>query len=324
MPQLAPAVASKLRASDSRIVVTGASGWIGKVTLELLYEALSAEAFRARVVAFGSTSRTIDFGAGSIAQRPLSALLSLPPAPSLVLHLAFLTKDKCTEMDETKYRRLNQALSRTVLESLDMIEATAVFVASSGAARFAHDPAAAPALRLYGSAKEADEIAFAAWARSRDRRAVIARIFALSGPHMNKPEAYALASFIRDALAGGPITVKADRPVFRSYVAIRELMSLVFAALLDDEVSVLRFSTGGERLEMQQIAEAVSENFGDVQIKRPALSGDSVDEYTGDHDQYSRVLATYGLEHIALAQQVAESAGSFASDPSSERRTVRA
>jgi UDP-glucuronate decarboxylase len=320
-PRFSGPAAQALPSSDARIVITGASGWIGKATLELLYNTLGPGDFAKRVYAFGSAPRAIDFGAGTIEQRPLIAMLALPASPTLVLHLAFLTKDKIAGMDQEEYRRLNLVLSRTVIEALDMIGASAVFVASSGAAEYADDPAASPAMRLYGSLKKADENAFASWAEECGRRAVIARIFALSGPHINKHDNYALASFIRDALAGRAIAIRSDIPVYRSYVAIREIMSLVFAAMLDEPAGVVRLSTGGERLEMQRIAEIVAEALGPVPVERPPLRTGKADEYVGNDVAYQRLLSVYGIEHLRFRDQVAETAASLAAaSPSAEKR----
>jgi nucleoside-diphosphate-sugar epimerase len=314
-PRLSGPAADILPTSEFRIVITGASGWIGRATLELLYNTLGADAFTRRVVAFGSSPRAVNFGQGrAIEQKALADIAQLPPMPTLVLHLAFLTKDKVAGMDEDDYRRSNRKLSQTVLDALDAIDARAVFVASSGAAAFADDPAASEAMRLYGSLKKADEDAFSAWADARDRRAVVARIFALSGPHINKHDTYALASFIKDALAGQDISIRADFPVYRAYVAIRELMSLVFAAMLDGSTGVLHFSTGGERLEMQEVAEVVSATLGPVSIKRPPLNGNKTDEYVGYDVTYRQLLAAYSLEHLPFAQQVVETADFFALD----------
>jgi nucleoside-diphosphate-sugar epimerase len=313
-PHLTGPAAETLRSTGRRIVVTGAGGWIGKATLELLWNELGPEVFGQRVVAFGSATRTIDLGNGrTVEQRALGDVGLLPTEPSLVLHLAFLTKDRVAGMDEADYRRSNRALSQSVLEALDVIDARAVFVASSGAAAVADDLSASPAMRLYGSLKKADEEAFARWAQERGRRAVIARIFALSGPHINKHENYALASFVKDALAGRAIAIRSGFPVFRSYVAIRELMSLVFALMLDGDSGMVRFDTGGERLEMQRIAEIVSETLGPVAIGRPALRTDPVDEYVGSDAAYRQLLAKYGIEHLPFRQQVAETAAFFTS-----------
>ena len=320
-PRLSGPAAAALPAREERIVITGASGWIGKATLELLYNTLGSGDFAKRVFAFGSAPRTIDFGVATIEQRPLIAMLALPSAPTVVLHLAFLTKDKVVGMNEEEYCRLNRALSRTVLEALDMIGASALFVASSGAAQFADDADASPEMRLYGSLKKADEEAFARWAEERGRRAVIARIFALSGPHINKHDTYALASFVRDALAGGPISIRSDRPVYRSYVPTRELMSLVFTLMLEEGAEVVRFSTGGERLEIQRVAEIVSEAVGPVAIERPPLKSGPIDEYVGDAAAYQELLFAYGIDHLPFAQQVVETAASFASEAASEERS---
>src|SRR6185369_6164331 len=104
--------------------------------------------------------------------------------------------------------------------------------------------------------KRDDEGAFAAWAKRSGKTVAIARIFNLSGPHINKLGSYALACFILDALAGGPIAVKATHEVWRGYVAVRELMSLAFAMLLEGRRGAALFETGGEPLEMGEIAEA--------------------------------------------------------------------
>ena len=77
-PLLSGLAAAALPASDARIVITGASGWIGKATLELLYNTLGPGDFAKRVFAFGSAPRSIDFGAGTIEQRPLISLRQRP------------------------------------------------------------------------------------------------------------------------------------------------------------------------------------------------------------------------------------------------------
>ena len=61
---LPPAIANSLRSSEARILVTGAGGWIGSATLELLAEALGPERFRRRVRAFASRGRSIALRCG--------------------------------------------------------------------------------------------------------------------------------------------------------------------------------------------------------------------------------------------------------------------
>ena len=305
---MTPAIAEALKASGTRIVITGAGGWLGMATLELLHAALG-EGFAGRVICFGSSHRALTLIDGTVIdQQPLSDLAALEPAPTILLHLAFLTKDRAEAMDEEAYRNANRALDRLVLDALDPIGVNAVFVASSGAAYRADDPTAAPAMQLYGGLKRDQEAMFADWATASGKRAIIARIFNISGPHINKHGSYALAAFILDVLAGRPITINAPHRVVRSYVAVRELMTLVFALLLEDVAQSLRFDTGGEPMEMQDIAQAVADLLGPVAIVRPTQDATISDVYTGDPAFYRALLADHAMVPVAFAEQVLETA----------------
>jgi len=322
LPSLAQACALDPRARDAllrsegRIVVVGAGGWIGRALLRGLHEALGAESFAARVAAFGSSARDVDLGDGlSVAQRPLGELHQLPAAPTALFHLAFLTMDKVGGMPRDEYIAANRKLSQAVLEALAPIGADRLFVASSGAAAFADAPDANEALALYGRLKRDDEDLFAAWAEADPaRRAVVTRIYSLSGPFINKHEVYALASFINDALAGRTITVRAPIRVVRSYVAIRELMSLALVQLLSPEgPRVRRYDTGGVASELEEVASAVAGVLGGS-VERAAITGDQTNLYAGDQDVYSGLLSEAGIAPVALEQQILETATSLASE----------
>lgn len=303
---LEPRVAEELARRPERIVIAGAGGWLGLATVELLASALGDD-FDRRVVCFGSSERDLVLCNGrTVRQRPLARMAELPPEPSFVLHFAFLTKDRAEDMDEAAYRSANAAIGETVLAALDRIGATAVFVASSGAAMRAHDAGAVPAMRLYGELKLADEDRFAAWAKATGKRAVIARIFALTGPYINKLQAYAIASFILDGLAGRTIGVRAPRRVIRAYVAIRELMSLAFALLCESRPGVVRFDSGGEPLELGGVAAEVAAAFPGSAVERAEVTEAVDDRYHGDCDAYAVLLKSNGIMSVSLAVQIAE------------------
>lgn len=317
-PGLSGGACDKLRRDKRRIIITGAGGWIGRATIDLLVRCLGFGTARDRVRCFGSSSRQIEVGNGiTLDQLPLSAIHDLPELPSVVLHLAFLTKDKVAGMAEDDYRRANEELSREVADALCGIGADRLFVASSGAAAFAEDPEASPDLRLYGRLKRDDEELFANWAVERPgRRASIARIYSLSGPHINKHQTYALASFIVDALAGQAISIKAQVPVTRSYVAIRELMSLVLSSLLADEgEQVLRFDSGGDPHELGDLARCIATAIGPVPIIRAPIGDGPANHYVGDDRRYRELLAMYHIDHVDLVTQVRETAAFLAKQP---------
>ncbi|WP_342248758.1 NAD-dependent epimerase/dehydratase family protein [Sphingomonas sp. OTU376] len=305
---LEPAIAHALADTDRPIVITGASGWLGLATLDLLERALG-EAFADRVQCFGSAPRDLDLGDGRVVrQYALADLAAVARPGAWVLHFAFLTKDRAEAMDDAAYRAANQQISDTVLAGLDAVDAAAVFVASSGAAYKAEDPAASPAMRLYGAMKREDEDRFADWATARGKRAVIGRIFNITGPFINKHQAYAMASFILDALATRPIEVRAPREVIRGYVAIRELVSLIFALLGDAPSGVTRFDTGGEALELGAVAAVVAEALQGPGVSRAPVTDPVADRYAGDGEAYAALLARHGITPVPLGQQVVETA----------------
>lgn len=323
LPTLAQAIAfdpqavDRLRHDRRRIAVVGAGGWIGRALLAGLFDALGEGEARRRIVCFGSSERAIDFGEGrTIGQRELTRIAELPAEPTLVFHLAFLTKDKVAGMAEDDYVEANRVLSQTVYDNLEAIGADRLFVASSGAAAFADAEGAAHDLRLYGRLKRDDEDLFAGWAEAGPgRRAAIVRIFNVSGPFINKHDTYALASFILDALAGRPIAVRAPMRVVRGYVAIRELLSLVCTALLDERPSepVLRFDSGGDPLELGELASEVAARLGG-RVARASIERDDDNIYAGKRSDYDALLTKHGIVPVSLPHQIAETAAWMAGD----------
>ncbi len=294
--------------SDKRIIITGASGWMGMATLDLLHRILRND-FARRVVCFGSNARVLTLADGiQIAQRPLGEMDRLDAQPSWLLHYAFLTKDRAEQMAEAEYCRANQTISDTVLAAINMIGVEAVFLASSGAAARASDSSASPAMRLYGAMKLADEAAFADWAAIHSKRAVIARVFSITGPYINKHGAYAIASFIHDALAGRVIAVRAPRAVVRAYVAVDELIALIVALLGEESSGVVRFDSGGEPLELGAVAQCVDQAIGGAGVDRAAMSDHDTDCYHGDGQAYARLLAQHGIAAVPLRAQVINTA----------------
>jgi UDP-glucuronate decarboxylase len=301
---LPPALASRLAQSGLRIIITGASGWIGLATLELLAAALGPD-WTTSVHAFGSSARTLDLGNGlCITQRPLSALRDLPPAPSLLLHLAFLTKDKVEGMSEADYIAANHQIADTVEQALLPLDVRSLWVASSGAAYRADDGSAAPAMQLYGRLKRGDEERFAAWATRTGRRAVITRVFNISGRHINKPQHYALAAFILDALAGRPVVVKAPHQVERGMVAVSELMAVVLAELLAASDGVSRFDSGGTAMELGAIAAEVAQVLNAPGAQRAAITSPRIDRYVGNDAAWDELCRRHGIARADLATQI--------------------
>ncbi|MFM9827181.1 MAG: NAD-dependent epimerase/dehydratase family protein [Sphingomonas sp.] len=307
VPTLPAHVAQALARAGKRVILTGASGWLGLATLELL-EGVFGAALASRVVCFGGSARTLGLRSGTrINQYPLDSIAALEPMPSMVLHFAALTRDRAEVMAEADYRASALGIRTTVLAALGRCGADAVFLASSGAAARVEDAAAPAALRCYGDVKRDDEQALADWAEATGNSAVIARIFNVSGPYINKTGHYALSTFISAALAGQPIRINAGHRVERGYVAIRELMAVVLAELIDS-TSMCRFDAGGDPVELGTLAQLVSDVLGPVPIVRAAAADAPVDRYVGNATVYQTLLAKHRIAPVPLATQIVETA----------------
>lgn len=305
------AAAGRLLDADTRLVVTGASGWLGLAVLEMLH-GLLGPAFPRRVIALGSRERRLLLRGGiAVNQAPLSTLGDLPAAPTLVLHLGFLTQGPQMTLDAEDYVAANTAIRRRLLSALDRIGAEGLFLASSGAA-YRADPAGGPQSKeLYGWLKLQDEAEFARWGEDSGRPVVAARIFNLSGPYINRRSTYALASFIADALAGRPLKVQADRRVYRSFTAIEELVSVALGALTEPGGRSVSFDTAGDAaLEMEDLANAVALALDQPNgIVRPALDLDAAPEcYVGDGRAYAALGRRLAVARRPLADQIRRTA----------------
>src|SRR5207245_528106 len=128
---------------------------------------------------------------------PLAALErldDLAPAPSLLVHYAFLGREKVAAMSAEAYIAANAGITERMRRTIDRLRPVGMILASSGAiygpdgaidTDIAHNP--------YGVLKHGDEVAFAKACAATGTPLVIARIFNLAGAYINKLPDYALA-----------------------------------------------------------------------------------------------------------------------------------
>ena len=204
-------IADAVRGTGDHVAVTGATGWLGSVALDLLYRAFGDDA-PGHVTAYASRRREVVVADGrKLDALPLSELGSQDPAPTTLLHFAFLTRDKVAALGIDAYTSQNVAITTTVLDAIARHRPRRVVLPSSGvvtssAGRLTSDLRADP----YGALKHLDELAFRTATRDIGGVCVIPRVFSVAGSRMTKPELYALGSMVQMAAAGGPIEVRAQ------------------------------------------------------------------------------------------------------------------
>lgn len=262
-----------------RYAVTGATGWLGRAAVAVL------SARGAEVVAFASRERD-----------GVRALAELPNTEhDVLLHFAYVTRDHLGGGTLADYVAANTAITGLVRDAI-VRHQPAVFYSSSGAAErpgvLAEDP--------YGVLKRLDEHVL------RDAsggRCAVARVFNVAGPHVTKPGAFLLTDLVTQGLAGGPLRLRSNHPVVRSYVDVEDLAAWAVAAAGEDVV----VSTAGEvEVEAAEVAELVRAALGlDAPVQRASFDGASApDRYVGDRQSWARQLSAHGIVEKALRSQV--------------------
>jgi len=83
----------------------------------------------------------------------------------------------------------------------------------------------------YGESKRVSEFYCANYAREFSVNVKIARCFAFFGPNLPLDINFAVGNFVRDALKGGPICVKSNKRVYRSYLYSADLVIWLWTIL---------------------------------------------------------------------------------------------
>jgi nucleoside-diphosphate-sugar epimerase len=291
-----------------RVAVTGASGWFGTTALDLLLDAWPSDGSE-RIVGYASSERAIVLPSGrAVRVKALPDLLT-DPAPTVLLHFAYLTRDRVADLGVAEYAKRNVSISSLALAAVRQHRPRIVVTASSGAVneaegRLAHDLVTNP----YGALKVLDELAFAEASRKVGAGWAIPRVFSVAGPGMSRPENYALGSMIAMARAGGPVQITSTRPAFRSYCGVDEVIALSIWAADKRRCGV--FDTVGHEVEMADLAATVAGVIGDgCAVSRPGFDPTAAaDRYVGDPSTHAALLRDSGLAAASLSALVLRTA----------------
>ena len=305
-------VRDAVSALQGPIAVTGATGWLGSVALDVLYAALGREA-PARVVPFAATGREVTVADGRTASvLPLARLLDLQTAPAALLHFAFLTPDRLAALGTDEYARRNRDITEAVRSAVLGHRPAWLVVASSGAV---YGDAGAHGAHPYVELKREAEATLRAAANEAAATYVVPRIFSLAGPGLPTDGRYALGDLLAMAARGGPITVRAGHQVRRTYCGADEVVALAMWAAASGRGGV--FDTGGEVVELGDLADQVARVYGldrDAVTRAPS-DGAPPDLYAGDGRVMQSLAQDARLELRSLAELVRASVSSATGAP---------
>jgi nucleoside-diphosphate-sugar epimerase len=298
------ALSAWLARPQSRVAVTGASGWIGMALVDRL---LAAGARPGQLLLLGSGHRPVMVGGATLQVLPLAEPRLLKAGDWLVLHAAIAGPDRIPGADWSTVRGFNDGLLDQAMTLAARVKARSFVLFSSGAVH--RTDFGSPNRQAYARMKAEHELAAEAGAGRWGFGLLTPRVFNLAGPFMTQARAYALGDFILSAAREGRIRIGSRGPVLRSFVHVSEMADVILhMALASDRPGAPFDVAGPEIVEIGGLARVVGEVMGlpDLVIERPEPLDGEPDRYVGDGSTYQAALAEADGASVPLSQMVAD------------------
>lgn len=248
-----------------RLLLFGGSGWLGRSLLHRLSPYGLQD-----ILVVGESSRLIILPDREIRVHSYSLAAAEDFQPSIVIHLAALTRDRLTAANKETYSETNRVLLRRGLALSRISSVSAVVSVSSGAALTDSGP--------YGASKREQESAFEALRGEIPAHIVNARVWSVTGRFCTKPDAFAITSMIQEAKRLGTVTVRSVIPVRRRYVDAGEFLELAMRA---GKIGLAQsIDSSGALVELEQLAVRIGSIYGAEVQCSPSRVGPGDDYFT--------------------------------------------
>lgn len=270
-----------LHFKNRTILVTGASGFLGKWILFALLDAETRFGLGMRVICVTRDIQNLDTKVPPILLsapfywiesdiRQLCSAYSAPP-PSIIIHGA---TDIANSADADPVETFSVCVdgTRNILELAKKFDVERVLFLSSGAVYGSHANSEsgyseianfAPDTRniqsAYGQGKRASEWLLYSLSHTNNVKVSIARIYGQVGPYLPLDKHFAMGNFLLAALEKEDLFISGDGTPLRSYCYVTDTVRSLFFMLLRHEISGV-FNVGGEqRLTILELAKLVKQ-----------------------------------------------------------------
>jgi len=285
-----------------RVVVTGASGWLGRSLLHEI-EAVLGDRLHEQVLALGSADRDIHLGSGRrVRIHAWEHERVAEWQPTCAVHLAYLTRDHTADTSLAEYVEANLRLTARAARLMHLPGIRSFVAASSGAAVQVDWSRAISPAGAYGALKRLDEDFFAAEGRRLGVPTVIARTWSVSGPYCTKPTLFAFSDFIQQALGTGMITVRATGEVWRRYVDAGQYLALCLQEAIRAHAGTIEST--GPQIELRDLAQRVAIALGGRVSLAAAQPGQQPSRYVSVTSDLEDHLQGTGAHLLTIEEQI--------------------
>jgi len=284
------------------ILITGASGWLGKSSISyLLHRGCSLS--QLSLVA----SEDKYFNVGNLHKAEAKNFSKFEATGKIegLIHLAFLTREKSAVMDLATYSSINQEITQRVVNTIRHTKPDWVVTVSSGAI---FDPLTKQletniGTNPYGFLKLQEEEELISVTKSVGANLVIGRLWGASGSLMPINRSYALSDFIVQAVTDKKIEINSPHEVYRRYVDAEIFMAVLLERAISGKDESI--DSGGPTVEIGDLAKIVADELNIKNIIRPRLLNAEIDDYYPRGDQFATIAAELNLPISEIREQVA-------------------
>lgn len=295
-----------MKAESSKILISGATGWLGTESVARILDGkidgiassnleLCSSDGRELVINQAHVFPTLAFQkhAGQTEGTQLHGFI----------HLAFLTKDKVSQIDFSDYVTKNIELISAACKIIDQTKPKWVVVVSSGAIidretlKLENDVVKNP----YGFCKRIEELLISDAASKVGANLVIGRLWGGTGLHMPIKRAYAVSDFIESLKESGTIKITSGGDVFRRYCDVGDFMEVLLKSAIRGDNRVV--NSGGSVIELGDLAELIISVAGNGLIRRSTLPSD-LDNYFPQGMDFEDLALSLGVPLYGISEQV--------------------
>lgn len=265
-----------------RVFITGGTGTVGIWMLELFCRANALWNLGAGIQALSRNPQAFRERCPHLAADPAVSLLegdvrSFGPLDSVDLAIHGAADASGSRSYDDLLGHLDTLVlgTRHALERLVEAKAGRVLILSSGAVygpqppdlervdeTFTEAPDGLNPGTRYAQGKRMAEHYGAVFQHQFGLEAVIARGFALVGPHMPLDAHFALGNFIRDALRGGPVIVQGNGTPWRSYLYASDYAAACWQVLLNGQPGRAYNVGSSDAIQLEALAQLVASPLG--------------------------------------------------------------
>ena len=295
-----------MKTNTSKVLVTGATGWLGRETVARVLEGKFEGITQSDLLLASSNGRDLELD--SLGVYPTVALENLNHRESTnslegLAHLAFITKDKTTQYSFSEYVAKNIELISAACEIIERDKPKWVVVVSSGAIidRATLEIENNVVRNPYGFCKRIEEALIAESARKVGANIVIGRLWGATGLYMPVKRAYAISDFIESAKESGAIRINSGGDVIRRYCDAGDFMEVLVRSAIQGHTTTL--DSGGSIIEVGELAKLISARLGEISISRSEIPT-AVDDYYPRGLEFEELAKSVGVQLHGIDEQV--------------------